>query len=110
MVFQFARAFRGFIEITHGHCKNTPCNAANDCIFGIHSVAEEITQIACETIDRKSSCEIVFDDGETIGEGKCDLGDRVGSSFGDVIATDADGIEILHLVFGEKCLDVSHHP
>lgn len=97
------------VALAHGAGPDAAGDAADDGVFRIHAVAEEERQVGREVVDLHAARQVVLDDGEAVAERERQLRDRVRAGFGDVVAGDADRIEIAHLLVDEVLLDVAHH-
>ena len=67
-------------------------------------------EVRRETVNRKAAREVVLDVGETVGQRKRELGDRVRPRLGDVVAGDGHRIEVPDAVPDEELLHVPHEP
>ena len=57
-----------------------------------------------ELVDVHPAAQIIFHIGETIRQGEGQLGDGIGTRFGNMVTADGYGIEIPHLVVNEILL------
>ena len=88
MVFQFLTALIGSVFVAHRGRPNPPRHPAHHRVFRVHAVTEEERQILGKIVNVHSPRQIGFNIGEAIRQGKGQLRNRIGPSFGDVITGD----------------------
>ena len=101
MVLEFLAAVVGAVFLPHGDRPDAPGHAADDRVFGIQAVGEEVGEVGGEVVDVHAAREVILHEGETVGQREGQLRDRVGPRLGDMIAADGDRIVVAHLVFDE---------
>ena len=91
-----------------GELRGTPAarHAAHHGVLGVHAVAEEEAQVGREGVDVHAPAEIVLHVGEAVGQGEGELADGVGAGLRDVVAADADAVEVADLPIDEGGLGV----
>ncbi len=109
VVFELLRAFVCAVEIAHGDGPDAAGDATDDGVFGVDAVAKEEREVAGEVIHVHAASAVVFGESEAVGEGEGELRDGVCAGFGDMVAGDGDGVEVLDLVGDEVGLDIAHH-
>ncbi len=100
----------GAVPVAQGDGPDPASHPPEDRVLRVHAVGEEEREVGGEVVDRHTPSQIGLHIGEPVGQGEGQLGDRVGSGFGDVVAGDRDGVEVAHPVPDEELLDVGHHP
>ena len=107
--FKLLRTFICFVFELHCLGPDAAGDAANDGIFRINTVGEEVREVRRKFVDVHPARQIIFDKGEAVGEGEGQLADGIGTCFSDVIARNGDAVEVAHVVVDEILLDVAHH-
>src|SRR5690606_18325057 len=98
---EFLGAFVGAVALAHGDGPDAARDAAEDGVLEVHAVGEEEGQIGGKIVDIHASGEVVFDEGEAVGEGERELADGVRSGLGDVVAADGYRVIVANLPLDE---------
>ena len=109
VILQHLASRLGVIPVPHRFGPDPPCHPADDTILRVHAVAEKEGEIRCKIINEHPPAEVIFNEGESVGQSEGKLGHRVRSGFSDVITADGDAVEIPDLVVDEIRLYVTHH-
>ena len=109
MVLEHLRSSLGPVTLAHGPCPDTPRNATDHRVLGIHAVGEKETQMRCKLVNFHAPREVVLNNCKPIGQRERELADRVRTSFCDVISADRNAVIIAHAVIDEELLYVAHH-
>ena len=108
MVLQHLGTRRGSVFLPHGLGPDAPCHAAYDRVFRVDAVAEEEAEVGPKLVQVHATAQVVFDVGESIGERKGQLRDRVGTCLCNVIAADRNAVEVANRAVDERCLYIAH--
>ena len=110
MVFQHLRALVALVFIFHGLGPDAPGHTADHRIFRIDAIAEEEGQVGRKIIDIHAPAQVIFHISKAVGQGKCQLRNRIGACLGNMVAGDGYRIKIPHLFVDEILLHIAHHP
>ena len=110
MVFESLTALVRPIAIAHPNRPDPPRDTPHNRVFRIHAIGEEKREIWCKLINTHSPGKISLNIGKPIGQCQCELGNRVRTSFRDVITRYRYRVKIANTVIDKILLYVSHHP
>ena len=88
MVFQSLTAGIRTITLPHGNCPDPPRDAPHHSVLGVHAIGEKERQVRGKIIDLHTAGQIGFHVGKTVRQGECELGNRISTCLGNVIAGD----------------------
>jgi hypothetical protein len=108
VVLQHLAALVGAVAVLERLGPEAARHAAHHGVLGVHAVAEEEAQVGREGVDVHAPAEVVLHVGEAVGQGEGELADGVGAGLRDVVAADADAVEVADLLVDEVLLHVAH--
>ena len=109
MILQHLAARAGTVTGLHGPRPDAPRHPAHHRVFRVHTVGKEEAEIRHKVIHLHTPGQVVLHQGKPVGQGKCQLGNRVGPRLGNVIPTHRHAVIVANIVFDEKSLHVAHH-